>query len=170
MPDLISHAASAFVFRNFFLRLKFCQGPFFLMILLGVFLPDFVSRGSMIIAPEFFLVSQFFHTPLGCFLQTLLICCLFVREQRSLVFTAITCGWILHQLFDSFQITVGPGYYYFFWPLYDEALSFDMFFARHWKYVALITSLIAALTHQRVVSWFKIRTGLMKNKKLEQEI
>jgi hypothetical protein len=159
MPDLVSHAASAFVFRNIFMKLKICQGPYFLMVLFGVFLPDFVSRGSMVIIPEFFIVSQFFHTPLGCFFQTLFISCLFVREQRLRVFTAITFGWILHQVFDAFQITIGPGFYYYFWPLYDRALSLKVFLAEHWMYVALITTLVAVLTHPKTIFWLKIRLG-----------
>ena len=159
MPDLISHAASAFVFRNFFLKLKICQGPYFLMVLFGVFLPDFFSRGSMVLIPEFFIVSQFFHTPLGCFLQTLFISCLFIREQRLRVFTAITYGWILHQIFDAFQITLGPGFYYYLWPLYDQPLSLNIFLAGNWMYVAIISTLIALLTQQKTLFWLKMRLG-----------
>jgi len=133
------------------------------MMLFGVFLPDFVSRGSILVAPELFIVSQFFHTPLGCFLQTLFISCWFVKSQRALVFIAITCGWIVHQLFDAFQIIVGPGYYYFLWPLHDQALSFDMFLSGNWKYVAVIISLVAIVTHQKVISWLKMRAGLVKS-------
>jgi hypothetical protein len=158
MPDLVSHAASAFVFRNFSLKLKSCQGPYFLMVIFGVFLPDFFSRGSMVIISEFFLVSQFFHTPLGCFFQTLIISCLFVREQRSMVFTSITLGWILHQLFDAFQITIGPGLYYYLWAFYDKALSFKIFLAGNWTYVAIITTLIALLTQQKTLFWYKNAT------------
>ena len=168
MPDLVSHAASAFVFRNFFNKLDICKRPFFFMLLFGVFLPDFVSRGSMLIASRFFLVSQFFHTPLGCILQTILISCLFVKKQRFLVFVAITCGWILHQVFDAFQSTVGPGYYYFFWPLYDEALSLDLFLASYWVYVATITILIAIVTHNRTISWVKMALGRGKQIELEK--
>ena len=159
MPDLVSHAASAFVFRNIFLKLKSCQEPYFPMVIFGVFLPDFFSRGSMVIIPEFFLVSQFFHTPLGCFFQTLIISCLFVREQRFMVFTAITLGWILHQLFDAFQITIGPGFYYYLWPFYDKALSLKIFLAGNWIYVAITTTLVAVLTHQKTISWLKMRVG-----------
>ena len=157
MPDLVSHAASAFVFRNIFIKLKSCQGNYFLMVLFGVFLPDFVSRGCIVIFPEFFHVSQFFHTPFACFFQTLIISCLFVREQRSMVFTGITFGWILHQLFDAFQITVGPGNYYYFWPIYDKPLSLEIFLASNWKYVAILTALAALLTDQKIIIWLKTR-------------
>ena len=162
MPDLVSHAASAFVFRNIFLKLKSCQGNYFLMVIFGVFLPDFVSRGCIVIIPEFFLVSQFFHTPFACFFQTLIISCLFVREQRLNVFTGITFGWILHQLFDAFQITVGPGNYYYFWPLFDQALSLNIFLAGNWMYVAIITTLVAILTHQKTILWLKRRLDRKK--------
>ena len=129
------------------------------MVIFGVFLPDFVSRGCIVIIPEFFLVSQFFHTPFACFFQTLIISCLFVREQRRNVFTGITFGWILHQLFDAFQITVGPGNYYYFWPIYDKPLSLKIFLASHWKYVAILTTLVALLTDQKIIIWLKTRIG-----------
>jgi len=155
MPDLISHAASAFVFRNLTPKLRICQKQFFVLVLLGVFLPDFISRGTMILASDFLLVGQYFHTPFACFFQTLIISCFFIKSQKVTVFWALTTGWVLHQGFDIMQGTLGPGYYFILWPLSYDAVSLGVFPDSAWYYVAFLTTLTALLTNKILIKKIK---------------
>mgnify|MGYP004195461749 FL=1 len=155
MPDLISHAASAFVFRNLASKLRICQKQFFILILLGVFLPDLISRGAMVLAPKNFLVFQYFHTPFACFFQTLIISYFFIKSQRATVFLAITLGWILHQAYDVMQGVLGPGYYFILWPLSSQTFSFGIFPDSAWYYVAFLTTLTALLTNKALINKIK---------------
>jgi len=113
------------------------------MVLLGVFLPDIVARGAMAVFPEYTMQAQFFHTPVACFFQTILISCLFIRRQRFQVFKAITLGWILHQSFDLIQTTLGYGFYFPLWPLYGQAIKFPLLEATDWPGIAAVTALMA---------------------------
>ena len=155
MPDLISHAASAFVFRNLVPKLKICQKQFFVLVLLGVFLPDFISRGAMILTSENFLAFQYFHTPFACLFQTLIISCFFVKSQKVTVFWALTAGWMLHQAYDVMQGVLGPGYYFILWPLSSQTFSFGIFPDSAWYYVALLTTLTALLTNKTLIKKIK---------------
>jgi|TARA_B100000315_G_scaffold255116_1_gene297683 hypothetical protein len=155
MPDLISHAASAFVFRNLAPKLRICQKQFFVLVLLGVFLPDFISRGAMVLAPDNFLVFQYFHTPFACFFQTLIISSFFIKSQKVTVFSAITIGWVLHQAYDLMQGVLGPGYYFTLWPLSSRAFSFGIFPDSAWYYVAFLTTLMALLTNKTLIKKIK---------------
>ncbi len=151
MPDLISHFSSAFLFRNFFSRFWFAKKPF-VMLLFGVCLPDIASRGAFVLFPQLFFQAQYFHTPFACFFQSLTISCFFVRKQRYQVFKAVTIGWILHQMFDLLQKHVGPGNYYFFWPIYPDPLSLDLVWAQYWPLIALTTASIALLTSPSLIT------------------
>ncbi len=153
MPDLITHFSSAFLFRNFSSRFWFSKKPFFIMLLFGVCLPDIASRGAFVLFPHFFFQAQYFHSPFACFFQSIIISCFFVRKQRRQVFHAITIGWILHQVFDLLQKHVGPGNYYFFWPIYPDPISFNLIWAQYWPIIALATTSVALLTSQNMVSW-----------------
>ena len=155
MPDLISHAASAFVFRNLAPKLRICQKQFFVFVLLGVFLPDFISRGAMVLAPDNFLVFQYFHTPFACFFQTLIISSFFMKSQKVTVFSAITIGWVLHQAYDLMQGVLGPGYYFTLWPLSSRTFSFGIFPDSAWYYVAFLTTLMALLTNKKLIKKLK---------------
>jgi len=155
MPDLISHAASAFVFRNLAPKLRICQKQFFVLVLFGVFLPDFISRGAMVLLPKHFIVFQYFHTPFACFFQTLLISCFFIKSQKVSVFWALTTGWVLHQGFDIMQATLGPGYYFILWPLSHDAFNLEVFPDSAWYYVAVLTTLTALLTNKILIKKIK---------------
>ena len=155
MPDLISHAASAYVFRNLASGLRVYQKDFFVLVLLGVFLPDFIARGSAVLAREIFLTAQYFHTPFACFFQTLIISCFFVKSQKVTAFWALTTGWLLHQGFDLMQGILGPGYYFILWPLSYDAFSFGVFPDSAWYYVAFLTSLVAILTNRELIKKLK---------------
>lgn len=153
MPDLVSHVASVYVLRNFFPKFRICRTPYIWMTIFGVFLPDVIARGVILVLPKSFLTAQFFHTPFGCFFQTLLISCFFVKEQRVGVFGAITAGWILHQTFDLAEVTLSPSYYYVFWPLYNQSISVNLILPEHWPYIAAATLLIALLSGRKAVAW-----------------
>ena len=158
MPDLISHAASAYLFRNLTPKLRVCQKQFFILVLLGVFLPDIISRGAMVLLSEesdFFLTSQYFHTPFACFFQTLIISCFFIRSQRVTVFLALTTGWLLHEVYDVMQGVLGPGYYFVLWPLSYDAFSFGVFPDSAWYYTAFLTTLMAILTNKALIKKIK---------------
>jgi len=157
MPDLISHMASAYIFRNLFAKLEIIRKPFFYMFVFGVFLPDFISRGALVVFPDFFFIVQYFHTPFACFFQTLIVSSFFVKEQRCRIFLAITLGWILHDVFDAAQILIGGGYYYFFWPVYSQSVTMNLFWPHDWPYVAISALTLAWLTtgsfFTRVLKW-----------------
>ncbi len=160
MPDLISHAASAYLFRNLIPKLRICQKQFFILVLLGVFLPDIISRGAMILLSEesdFFLTSQYFHTPFACFFQTLIISCFFIRSQRVTVFLALTTGWLLHEAFDVMQGVLGPGYYFILWPLSSQTFTLNIFPDSAWYYVAFLTTLTALLTNKTLIKKLKTK-------------
>ena len=44
-------------------------------------------------------------------------------------------------------------------PIYDKPLSLKIFLASHWKYVAILTTLVALLTDQKIIIWLKTRIG-----------
>jgi len=155
VPDLISHAASAYLFRNLTPKLRVCQKQFFILVLLGVFLPDLISRGAMVLAPDFLFIAQYFHTPFACFFQSLIISCFFIKSQKMMVFMALTTGWILHQGLDVMQGILGPGYYFIFWPLSYDAYSLAVFPDTAWYYVASLTTLIAILTNRALMKKIK---------------
>ena len=155
MPDLISHAASAYLFRNLTLKLRICQKQFFILVLLGVFLPDLISRGTMVLAPDFLLIAQYFHTPFACFFQTLIISCFFIKSQKVMVFLALTIGWLLHQVYDVMQGVLGPGYYFILWPVSHDAYSFGVFPDSAWYYAAFLTTLMAILTNPALIKKIK---------------
>ena len=155
MPDLISHAASAYLFRNLTPELSVCQKQFFILVLLGVFLPDLISRGAMVLAPDFLFIAQYFHTPFACFFQSLIITCFFIQSQKVIVFLALTTGWILHQGFDVMQGVLGPGYYFILWPLSYNSFSFGVFPDSAWYYVAFLTTLMAVLTSKALIKKIK---------------
>ncbi|QPJ63999.1 MAG: hypothetical protein G3M78_00685 [Candidatus Nitrohelix vancouverensis] len=146
MPDLISHAASLYVVKNCFVKSRVFSRSFFAMAMLGVFLPDIISRGVMKLFPAATMIAQYFHTPAACFFQALFISCLFVREQRYLVFWAITAGWVLHQVFDVFQHHLGPGLYFMLWPLYWEPIKIPLIQSTEWPLVAASTMTLAWVT------------------------
>jgi hypothetical protein len=141
------------VFRNFLPNLRISRPPYIWMMICGVFLPDALARGILFFSQESFLTAQFFHTPFACFFQTLLISCLFVKEQRADVFNATTAGWILHQVFDLGEIALSPSYYYLFWPLSDRPVTLNLVLPEHWPYLAGGTVLIALLSGIKTVSW-----------------
>ena len=151
MPDLISHAASAYLFRNLTLKLRVCQQPFFVLVLAGVFLPDLIARGSAVLDREIFLAAQYFHTPFACFFQSLIISCFFIQSQKVTVFLALTTGWMLHQGFDVMQGVLGPGYYFILWPLSYDAFSLEVFPDSAWYHVAFLTTLMAILTNKALI-------------------
>ena len=157
MPDLISHAASAYLFRNLIPRLRICQKQFFILVLLGVFLPDLISRGAMVLAPDFLFIAQYFHTPFACFFQTFVISCFFVKSQKATVFWALTTGWMLHQAFDIMQSVLGPGYYFILWPLSNQSVSFGLFPDSAWYCVAFLTTLAAFLTNKSLIKKIKAK-------------
>jgi hypothetical protein len=146
MPDLLSHAASAYLVKNVKPQSALFGKRYFGMVLFGVFLPDIVARGTMVLFPEWTLTAQFFHTPVACFLQTVLLSTLFIRKQRVRVFQALTLGWLLHQTFDLAQTNLGSGFYYVLWPLYDHPLRLGLFESSDWPWVALITVLMAIVS------------------------
>lgn len=148
MPDLVSHAASGFILRNFFPRRQSCKKAFTL-VLLGLMLPDLFSRTWWILGPGFSHTAHYFHTPFACFLQTFVIACCFVPGQRTLAFRAVTTGWVLHQTFDLFQGSLNNGFYYLFWPFYNQPVSFGLFWVGHWPYVAALTILAALFTRKK---------------------
>ena len=157
MPDLISHAASAYLFRNLTSKLKVCQQQFFVLVLLGVFLPDLIARGSAVLDREIFLAAQYFHTPFACFFQTVVISCFFVKSQKATVFWALTTGWMLHQAFDIMQSVLGPGYYFILWPLSNQPFSFGLFPDSAWYCVAFLTTLAAFLTNKSLIKKIKAK-------------
>ncbi len=148
MPDLLSHAASAYLAKNIKPKSSLFSRRYFGMVLFGVFLPDIVSRGTMALLPELTLTAQYFHTPIACFLQTVLISSLFIRKQRLRVFQAVTLGWILHQTFDLAQTNLGAGFYYVLWPIYDLPLRVPLLQATDWPWVATITVLMAVVSEK----------------------
>jgi hypothetical protein len=156
MPDLISHIAATYIFRDLFSKLRVCQNTFGL-ILFGAILPDLISRGAGVLTPTFYLPAQFFHTPLACFLQTLLISCFFVRQQRLQIFNAITWGWVIHQCFDLFQFSLDDGGYYIFWPFYHQPVRLGLFWVEDWPMVALGATLVACITGRKIAFWTKPR-------------
>jgi hypothetical protein len=148
VPDLISHAATAYIFRNLASKLRVCQKPFFVLVLLGVFLPDLISRATLVFFPKLFYLTQYFHTPFSCFFQTIIISCFFIKSQRLIVFYAITIGWVIHQTLDVLQGFVGGGNYVVLWPFSNKTFGFGLFPATEWMYVILITTLTALLTNK----------------------
>jgi hypothetical protein len=156
MPDLISHAASVYIFRDLFSKLRVCKSTF-VLILLGAILPDVISRGAMVLAPAFYFPAQFFHTPLACLLQTIFISCFFVREQRLQTFNAITLGWIIHQCLDLFQFSLDEGGYYVFWPFYHHPVRLGLFWVEDWPIVAVGMVLVACITGRKIAFRVKQR-------------
>lgn len=156
MPDLVSHAASGFIFRNFFPDWPSCKKAFPLA-LLGVLLPDLLARPAVFLGPGFYYTFQYFHTPFACLLQAFIISCFFVSGQRVLVFRAVTLGWVLHQGFDLFQDSISPGYYYLFWPFYNQPMSLGLFWAGYWPWVTVATVLAALFTRKRFIAQARSR-------------
>lgn len=145
MPDLLSHIASVYIYRNIFPKLKLNRIAFW-AVLFGAFLPDLISRGIVLIDIRFYYSAQFFHTPFACLFQSLIISFLFVKHQRSIVFLAITIGWSFHQLFDLFQTSLDPFMYTVFWPVYVKPVRIGIFWSGYWYYVAGITVFFAIIT------------------------
>tara|TARA_B100000686_G_C16685523_1_gene914535 strand:+ start:485 stop:976 length:492 start_codon:yes stop_codon:yes gene_type:complete len=155
MPDLISHAASAFILKNCFAQLSLLRRKYFTVVLFGVVMPDLISRSALIFSPQWFASAQFFHTPIACFFQTVIISGCFKANQRIMVFYALSLGWILHQVFDLLQTTLDPGNYYIFWPLYNNPVQLGIFWADEWRWAAIFTTIVAILTSKKIISFMK---------------
>lgn len=145
MPDLLSHTAVVYIYRNLFPKLKLNRTAFW-AILFGTFLPDLISRGIVLIDDKYYYSAQFFHTPLACVFQSFVICFLFVANQRITIFFAITIGWFIHQLIDLFQTSLDPFMYTVFWPVYVEPVRIGVFWSGYWYYVTGITVFVAIVT------------------------
>ena len=160
MPDLISHTASVFLARNFFSKFSVFKGNYFTIVLFGVIMPDLIARPAWIVSNQLFLSVQFFHTPIACFMQTILISCCFNTRQRVTVFYALNIGWVIHQAFDLLQLAPTK-YYYIFWPLYDQPITLGLFLVENWPWVALLTVLMAVLTSEKLL--FRIKRFFCTN-------
>ena len=144
MPELLSHTISAYLLKSF-LPTKETVRKGFPLILFGVFLPDLVSRGVVLISHDYYYQAQFFHTPFACVIQSMIISLLFIKQQRLLVFKSLTLGWILHQVFDLFQESLDPFMYAIFWPLSLKTFSLGIFWHGHWPFLALSMAILLLL-------------------------
>lgn len=165
MPDIIGHLASGYLLRNLQLTRETLRHAFPL-VLFGLILPDLLSRAPLIMGPRFFFTAQYFHTPFACFLQTLVFSTLFAPSHRRIAFRAITLGWVLHQSFDLLQGSLGPGFYYILWPLWDQPFQIGLFWAGNWPYVAGVTILLAWLSSKKVRLSTQKLINISKNKKI----
>ena len=163
MPDLISHTASAYILNNLWTKWGKHQIAF-PMLLLGVFLPDILSRAAIFLGPEIYLTAQFFHTPLACFFQSTIISSCFIKDQQWLVLKALTLGWVLHQSFDLLQTSLDPLVYTVYWPFSARCVSIGPIWIGHWYYVAGITIFLAIITQQRILKKFKTAFTLIRIK------
>ncbi|MCX6356668.1 MAG: hypothetical protein NT045_02130 [Candidatus Aureabacteria bacterium] len=104
MPDLITHLCSLQVVRQF-VRVRHLS-----VVMLGVILPDIISRPLHIFFPATYWYMAPLHSPLVCLLYCLLVSLLWAPELRRGVFLALLAGVALHLLFDSMQNQLGPVY------------------------------------------------------------
>ena len=130
-------------------------------------MPDLIARSMVIFSNQMFLSAQFFHTPIACFFQSMAISCLFKKDQRAMVFYALTTGWLIHQAFDLLQLSPIE-YYYLFWPSSDQTISIGLFYVDLWPWVAAITVFIAWLTSKKVMSFFSAKRDNLLPKDSEE--
>lgn len=100
MPDLVTHLASGYVADAAFRP----RQPFRLAFLLGVLLPDLLTRPFFIIWPQTYEFVRPLHAPftyvIACWMLTQLFA---YRRQRSVIFTGLFLGGLLHFAADALQ-------------------------------------------------------------------
>ena len=78
-------------------------------LLVGTCLPDLVHKGMNVllrIPPEYALPA---HTPIGILALSLLLCFVFVEDERRGAFIGLLAGGLLHILLDSLKSYLGLG-------------------------------------------------------------
>lgn len=121
MPDLITHAAGAYLARR-----GFGLTGYAVLLYLGVMLPDLLSRPLHILFPRYTWAAAAFHSPAGVFLACWLIALFFREDQRRRVFCFLFGGGMLHELMDLGQKHLVGGYRWFF-PFSKKEFSLGFF-------------------------------------------
>ena len=120
MPDLITHSAAAYFISRFKWRAQ-DRALFYL----GAILPDLLSRGVYIAAPNLYYATDLLHSPFCVTLFTLIFIEFFDRSIKKRVFLLLISGVVSHYLLDILQKHLAIGYYWFFpfsWKTYTWGL------------------------------------------------
>lgn len=110
MPDLLTHTLVITPFKKL-LRKNFT------LVLMGMVLPDIVSRIPGIILPNRSFISWMqaaLHSPIALLLACLFFSFFFSQKIRKKAFLALSAGTFIHLFMDLFQKTFIVGYFWFF--------------------------------------------------------
>jgi len=122
MPDLLTHALIASPLKARFPRL-------FSVFLLGVILPDVLSRTPGILFPgstSIIFLNYFLHSPIIIVLSCLVLAYCFPQKIRKNFLYLLLAGSFLHLFLDLFQKTLTTGYLWFF-PFSFSSFSIPLF-------------------------------------------
>jgi hypothetical protein len=130
MPDLITHTAVAHLIRR-----PFESGnppddpaPMRILFLVGVMLPDLMSRPWYILSPAVHDWVVAFHTPAGMLISCMAASLLFERCLRRKAFLWLSIGAGLHFAADGFQKQVTGNNFWLF-PFSWKSFGIGLFWA-----------------------------------------
>ncbi len=134
MPGLATHVLAAYLVRG-------AAGirPLALF-LLGTMLPDILSRPLFFVIPGLYWFTKPFHSVFVAVLVCLLFSYFFPEEGRRQAFKILLAGALLHLFLDLLQISIYPGYRWFF-PFSAYSFSLGLF----WPEEALLALPFLAL-------------------------
>ncbi len=105
MPDLLTHVATGYLARGAAPK-RLHPG----VLILGVILPDIVTRPIYIVWPDAYWFVKPLHTPLGLVLLSLAVSGLFVPRDRQRALINLLAGSGLHLALDLLQKHLVGGY------------------------------------------------------------
>lgn len=123
MPDLLSHLLSGHIAGT---ALRSNRRGWLAVLLLGVLLPDLLTRPIYILWPAAYWLVKPLHTPIGITLTCLALSAFFVRTQRNLALAMLFTGSGLHLLLDLLQKHLHGGYALLF-PFSWRSFEFGLF-------------------------------------------
>lgn len=147
MPDLISHIASGYL-----LKPKYKSPQWMGVFLVGICLPDLMTRPFYIIWPQLYWFVMPNHTPIGILLGCLLLSGFFIKEQRNRVFMTLLLGSMAHLALDLIQKHAHGGYALLF-PISWQTFELGIFWPEQTLWFLPVwlsaTAIIVAWRHHK---------------------
>jgi membrane-bound metal-dependent hydrolase YbcI (DUF457 family) len=142
MPGLATHVLAAYLVKN-------AAGirPLALF-LLGTILPDILSRVPFFVIPGLFWAVKALHSVFVIVLACLLLSYLFPERGRRQAFKILLAGALLHIFLDLFQLSIYPGYMWFF-PFSTYAFNLGLFWPEEPLFALPFLALVSLAVYLR---------------------